>query len=696
MRKNTTLENRSKPGFFRADKHGSSANNRRNRWISALLLIVSAEAAWSADALEQEDLTELPIESLLNMEVYSASKFTQKKSDAPTAVTVITAQNIKDYGYRTLSDIVQSIRGLYVSNDRNYNFVGTRGFSIPGDLNTRVLILLDGYRLNDALYDQGPLGTEFPVDVDLIERVEYLPGAGSAIYGNNAFFGVINVITKAGKDYAGHGVEISGKVASYGTDQERISFGKRFDNGFEMLVSGTRFDSEGENRLFFPELSDLGATANGISDHAERVFGKFNWRHFTLEAGYSKRNKGLTTGIYGTRFNDPRNWNTDQHTFFNLTYDNTIADHLELYARAYHGRYDYPTFFVYDAPVTINFGEGLSRWWGTEIRFVSTHIDGHKIMFGGEYQDNFHLSNNFVDIAPANPDSLIYFSESTSRYSLYLQDEITFNDKWILNAGVRYDDLSYASSSVNPRLALIYKPWENATFKLLYGSSFRAPSPNELYYKDPIQIPNPQLSTEKIKTYEAIVEYQPDRLWRLTAIGFHYQANNLIQLTEVSDPLNANQTVNQFINSGADKAWGAEFEVEKLWDNGARLRASYTWTDVIDSSTHRKLINSPSNLLKLNFSAPIYDQWFRLGVEAQYTDSRIGRGNTRTSGYPLFNMTLSSGDKLFKGALEGLEISGSIYNLLDRHYDSVASDEFEQRFIPQNGRNLRLSLSYRY
>ena len=204
------------------------------------------------------DLADLPIESLLNMEVYSASKFTQKKSEAPTAVTVITAQDIKDYGYRTLAAIVQSVRGVYVDNDRNYSYAGTRGFNIPGDANTRILVLLDGYRLNDATYDQGPLGTEFPVDVDLIERVEYLPGAGSAIYGNNAFFGVINVITKSGKDFKGKGAEASVRVASYGTDQERLSFGKHFDNGLDVLMSATRYDSEGENRLFFPELKYSG------------------------------------------------------------------------------------------------------------------------------------------------------------------------------------------------------------------------------------------------------------------------------------------------------------------------------------------------------------------------------------------------------------------------------------------------------
>jgi outer membrane receptor protein involved in Fe transport len=648
----------------------------------------------SASAKEQADLYELPIENLLNMEVYSASKFTQKKSDAPTAITVITAQDIKDYGYRTLGDVIQSVRGVYLNNDRNYQYAGTRGFSIPGDLNSRVLVLLDGYRLNDATYDQGPLGTEFPVDIDLIERVEYLPGAGSAIYGNNAFFGVINVITKSGYDYKGKGVEFSGRVASYGTDQERVSFGKKFDNGLEILLSGTRYDTRGEKNLFFKEQN--GATTNSVFDDAVRLFSKLSWQHLTLEAGYSRRNKGLPTGIYGTVFDDPRNQNTDQHAFFNLSYDNLIADNLQLYARAYHGRYDYPITNVYDIPpVTVNQGEGQSRWWGTEIRLTSTHIDNHKIMLGAEFQDNFQLSNDFINVAPSDPDSRAGFNESTYRYNIYLQDEMTLRDDLILNAGLRYDQLSYSNDAINPRLALIYKPWDNTAFKFIYGTSFRAPSHYELFYTDPIQIASDKLKPEKIKTYEAIIEYQPERSIRLTAVGFHYEIKNLIQLIAVQIPP-GEQSKNQNTNIGSNKAWGAEFEVEKLWDFGGRLRASYTWVNAYDADNNQTLINSPSNLFKLNFSTPVFDHWLRAGAEAQYTSSRNGRDNTRTAGYPLFNATLTTGDKLFKGPLDGLEISGSIYNLLDRRYDNVASDEFVQHFIPQNGRNLRLVFTYRF
>lgn len=648
-------------------------------------------------AVENSDLFEMSIESLMNVEVVSASKFPQKKTDAPAAITVITEQDIKDYGYRTLSDVMQSIRGVYMSDDRNYSFVGSRGFNIPGDLNNRVLVLLDGYRLNDALYDQGPLGTEFPVDIDLIERVEYLPGAGSAIYGNNAFFGVINVITKSGKDFKGKGVEVSGRYASYNTDQERISFGKKFDNGLDMLLSATRYDSKGQSQLYFPEW-DTADTHNGVTQNAdfdkgERLFGKFSWENFTFESGYSKRIKGLPIGTYGTVFDDPRNQNTDQNVFFNLIYDKEIRDKLQLYARAYHGRYDYPSTLVFDnPPVTANQGLALARWWGTEVRFTSTQIEHHTLMLGGEFQDNAHLSSTSVEADPANADAVISFRHTTDRYGIYVQDEVALRNNLILNAGLRYDSLSYAGDAFNPRLALIYKPWDNAAFKLLYGASFRAPTANELYYNDSFYTANPNLTPEHIKTYEAIIEYQPVHSVRLTAMGFHYDIKNLIQLTSIDD---VETGKSQFINVGSNKAWGAEFEAEKLWAYGSRLRASYTWANAYDVN-NQNMINSPSSLAKLNFSTPLFEHLVRVGVDAQYTGSRQGRDNTRTAGYPMFNLSLTSGEKLFKGPLKGLEISGSLYNLLDREYSSVASDEFLQHFIPQNGRNFRVVVSYRF
>ena len=96
------------------------------------------------------------------------------------SATVVTAEQIRALGFRTLADVLRSVRGVVVSSDRTYSYLGVRGFSTPGDYNTRVLLLIDGNRVNDTIYDQAFLGSEFPLDIDLVERVEFIPGQGSA------------------------------------------------------------------------------------------------------------------------------------------------------------------------------------------------------------------------------------------------------------------------------------------------------------------------------------------------------------------------------------------------------------------------------------------------------------------------------------------------------------------------------------
>src|SRR5207245_6889213 len=150
------------------------------------------------------------------------------------------------------------------SYDRNYSYLGIRGFNVGYfyTRNNRVLLLVDRHRINNGLTDGAAIGTDFILDVDLIERVEIIRGPGSSLYGNNAFFGVINVITRKGRDMAGIGGEVSGEVASLDTYKGRVTYGNRFTNGLEMLLSGTIYDSEGHDRLFYKEF-DQPAHNNG-------------------------------------------------------------------------------------------------------------------------------------------------------------------------------------------------------------------------------------------------------------------------------------------------------------------------------------------------------------------------------------------------------------------------------------------------
>ncbi|HEX5854108.1 MAG TPA: Plug domain-containing protein, partial [Thermoanaerobaculia bacterium] len=128
------------------------------------------------------DLTRLSLEELMNVEVvYAASKVTQKTSEAPSSVSIVTAAEIRQHGYRTLADILQSLRGFYVTSDRNYSYLGVRGFGRSGDYNARVLVLVDGHRINDNIYDGVLIEGGFVVDPDLIDRVEVIRGPSSSI-----------------------------------------------------------------------------------------------------------------------------------------------------------------------------------------------------------------------------------------------------------------------------------------------------------------------------------------------------------------------------------------------------------------------------------------------------------------------------------------------------------------------------------
>jgi len=96
----------------------------------------------------------------------------------------------------TLAEILETVRGFYVTNDRYQSYVGVRGFGRLGDWNSRILLLVDGHRINDNVLGQAFIGLEFPVDIDLIQRIEIIRGPSSSLYGAEAFFGVINVITR--------------------------------------------------------------------------------------------------------------------------------------------------------------------------------------------------------------------------------------------------------------------------------------------------------------------------------------------------------------------------------------------------------------------------------------------------------------------------------------------------------------------
>ena len=655
-----------------------------------LALLPDAALAGTGDetADPATDLTTLSPEELMKVEVatvYSASKFEQKVTEAPASVSIVTADEIRKYGYRTLSDILRSLRSFNITYDRNYTFVGVRGFGRAGDYNSRILLQVDGHRLNDNVYSLALIGTEFPVDVDLIDRVEVVRGPGSSLYGNDAFFAVVNVITRRGGDL--RGAELSGEAGSFDTYKARATYGNLFKNGMEALLSGSYYDSTGD-RLFFKEF-DAPATNNGITDHTDydsfyNTLAKFSHAGFTLEGVYSSRTKGIPTASYGTDFNEPRNKTVDDWWFADLKYERSLGSRLAVTGRLFYDIYDYRGDYIYSGVVNKDLGYG--SWWGGEAKVAATLLDRHKLVVGAEYQDNLHQDQKNYNLDPYE----LFVDDRRNSYLVagYIQDEITIFRNLLLNAGVRYDYYSTFGSTVNPRLALIYTPIDGSVIKLLYGSAFRAPNVYELYLQSAStgMKGNPDLKPEKIKTYELIYEQYIGNSIRGTVTGFYYDINDLIvQVTDPADSLLVFRNLNEV------KAEGAEAELEEKWDNGLTGKVSYSFVHAENSATGQTLVNSPQHLVKLNVTVPLIRDKVFLGIQELFTSRRKTLAGNFAKSYYITNLTLFS-----QNLLKNLELSASLYNLFDYKYGDPGGNEHVEDVIPQDGRVFRVKLTYRF
>ena len=619
--------------------------------------------------------------------VYSASKYEQKVTEAPSAVTIITADEIKKSGYRTLADILQSVNGFYVTSDRNYNFLGVRGFNRPGDYNTRILLLMDGHRLNDNVYESAGIGTESVIDVDLIDRIEIIRGPSSSLYGTNAFFGVINVITKRGRDI--RGMEVSTEIGSYDSYLGRFTYGNKFQSGLEWLLSGSVYDSDGHRTLFFKEF-DKPSTHNGIArnvddDASYRLLTKASFLDFSLQGSYIRRNKTVPTGAFGTVFNSHLNQTVDERGYIDLKYENQLAYQIGLSARFYYDRFYYRGDYLYDFPSNVlNQDATIGEWWGSEVKLTKRFWDAHKFTLGGEYRDNFTQKQRNYDVNPSR--SFLNDNRSSRIWAFYLQDEFAFWDHFILNAGFRYDHYNSFGSSVNPRLALIYS-FKNTTIKLLYGEAFRAPSAYEQFYEGGGLKANPHLRPEEITTYELVIEHYFSRSLHASIAGYYYTLDGLI--SQRPQTLDSEEVVFSFTNDESIEAMGVEFFLEGRWPSGVESRISYALQDTENQNTHHSLTNSPHHLVKLNLIVPVLAEKVFAGLDAYYVSARRTLAGNHASDYFTTNLTLFT-QQIIKDA----RVSLSFHNLFDQRYGDPGAGEHRQDIIEQDGRTFWVKLKY--
>ncbi|MDO9150572.1 MAG: TonB-dependent receptor [Methylotenera sp.] len=641
-------------------------------YCGLLVLVGTAQSfpslAESSDTLNQADLTQIPIEQLVTMDVLSASKIASQMSAAPSAVSIVTAEDIKAYGYRTLAEILESMRGLYITNDHAYSFLGGRGLGRPGDFTGRIMLLLDGNQVNNNIYNSAGLAYTGIIDPMLIERVEYVSGPGSTSYGNNAFFGIINIITKQGHDI--NGLQVVGEVSSYGGRDAKINYGKRLDNGAEVLLSASGFNSDGQNIYFPAHGAFSGGTSRNLDEQqSRRFFGKLELDSWFAEVAYSTRKKDIPTAPYGADFNAPYHYE-DTSLQASVRHERQLTNALQMSLRTYYGDYEYRGLATYGTPWN---EKSVGQWWGVNAQFVGTWFQNQRILLGAEFRNDFKQQIS-------TPVSFLDTYEKT--FSVYAQDEITINSRWMANLGARFDTSEDKSNNstekLSPRVALIYKPLDTTTLKLSWSTAFRRANPFEKYYTDGTLQSNPGLKPEQIDATELVIEHRFDKDTRLLGSVYHYQTHDYIR--------SVNNQFNNIRGGGTD---GVELEFEKHWDNNVRLRTSAATQNAEDGNGDWQ-VNSPRRIGKMNISVPFLHRAWRAAFEMQAYSDRKTERNTSASGYSLANLTISN-DKL----LPNLGVSLGIRNLFDRDYDHVApSSNDKQVVITQNGRSYWLRMIY--
>jgi outer membrane receptor for ferrienterochelin and colicins len=665
-------------------------------WLLGLTLVAltgtGAVAETAPAAGDATDYTGFSLDQLTTMDVvYGAASYDQKISDAPASVTVITAEEIQAHGYRTLADVLASVRGFLLSYDHSYDYIGVRGFGRPGDYNTRVLILLDGHPVNDIIYGSAAAGADLMVDLALIERLEVIRGPGSALYGASAFFAVVNMVTYDGNTLGG--TEVAAEYGSRARAGALATWGTGFGGGGSLLLSASGFHDDGDD-IHWAEYDDPATNAgwfrSGDGEDAGHAYAKFRQGELKAVAAWSQRVKHMPTGEWGMIFNDTGAWQSDERLALNLAWEHGLSESSMLRARLSWDDYRFTGDYPYDVaepgdPLdrVVQHDSAHGRWWSGELQWAGRH-GRHRLVAGADFRHA--TSAEQTSMMVESQEVLLATTSPYDNTSAYLQDEWSLANGVSLYAGLRYDNYRSFGSNLTPRCGLVTHPNARTTAKLLYGGAFRAPNVYELYYGDGVsQKANPHLDPERIRTWEAVIERELGEHVRAGLSAFHSTITGLVE--ERVDPADS---LLVFANLGDARTWGVEAEVDARLLPGLRGRLGASLQDTEDRATGATLSNAPLRVLALGLYTPRQGRRLAGAGELRCVSSRRTLDDATAAAYAIVNLDLT----WFTPA-RGLQVDLAVDNALDASYGDPGAEQQEQDVLPRAGRLFLARLTWR-
>lgn len=548
-----------------------------------------------------------------------------------------------------------------------------RGFNRPGDYNSRILLLTDGSRRNDALYDQAPLGHEAPVEIDWIKRLEFVSGPASAVYGANALFGIANAVMLDGSDI--NGTRATLDYGSGNSSRLGLVAGQRLEQGGDWFFGFASYAAQGRD-LYQREFAGGGSDgwARGLDgEKYQKAYGKLRLGNWRLTGSFSARDKDIPNASYGTVFGQAGTRTLDQSHLVELAYDGLLESGWQQQARLFTGSYRYNGDYRYEAS---NRDIGRADWAGADYRLSRNAGGGHRLMVGMETQWNYRLQQRNHELGAAAP--LLDHNRGSHTLGFFLQDEWRLHPQWLLNLGLRHDHHSGFSGMASPRAALIFQASPDLTLKAMAGSAYRPPNAYERFYHDggESQKANPALRPERMRSLELAADKRLGESGRMGLSLYRNTMSDLIDQVSDADGLQV------FTNQARVRTHGVELDAENRWAQGYRLRGSIAW-QVSRHADSSELANSPRALGKLVFGVPLVRGWTAAGEWLAMGDRRSLAASV--PGHARANLVVSSPRSARYG-----EFSAGFYNVANRRYADPASSAFIQDAIVQDGRQFRL------
>ncbi|MBH9552814.1 TonB-dependent receptor plug domain-containing protein [Inhella gelatinilytica] len=592
----------------------------------------------SAHAAEDEDLA-LAYGDQATVSIATGSK--QPLRRAPAVATVFTADDIQAMGATDLEDVLARVPGLHVSRTSLLYSPLWVMRGIYSQFNQQILVLHNGHPMTVSVRgDRGTKGWRgWPVET--IARIEVLRGPGSALYGADAYAGVINIVTRNGRDLPK--AEAGAHVGSFKSRDAWWQQGgvigdfdyawhvhRGFSDGFAATVEK---DAQTANDAAFGTQVSHAPSALSVGRDTLDLGMDLGLRNWRLRATYQVRD--MQSGIGVAQSLDAESLERTRRLLADLSWtEEHLGDSLGAGASlSYHGYQQLiPAPFVIFPPgakfptgsfpnAMLGAPETWEHQWRLSAYLNWTGWRGHQWRLGAGIDDidlyrtaegkNFSYAPNGLPIPlpsfsdHSDTDPFIRPQRRQVRY-LYLQDSWQMAPDWSLTAGLRHDRFSDVGHTTNPRFALVWEAAHNLTAKLLHGQAYRAPGFAELYsITNPVARGNPNVKPETIRTTELALLWQPQRQMQLNLNLFRYRMEDIIRTTANPTP----GTGTTFNNTGDQTGRGLELEWRWQVQPGLSLGAQWAHQRARDESTGAAPGYAPARVMSVDVDWRPHSAW---------------------------------------------------------------------------------------